>query len=93
MMLGLLIPIISSIIPIKVSLDCTLSENLTKTRSKTKGQQVDISSANSFEAKLPYLLFGAIMTIAGIITFYIMPLSLITLNFGLLFEIFYLILM
>jgi ABC-type antimicrobial peptide transport system permease subunit len=42
LVLGLLIPIVSSVIPIKVSLDCTLSENLTKTRSRTKGQQVDI---------------------------------------------------
>lgn len=62
------------------------------TRSKTKGAIVDITDADSFEKKLPYFLVGLIGTVAGTVTFYVLPLSIITFNLGLLLEIFFLIL-
>ena len=91
-LLGLFIPIVSSIIPIQVALSKNLCESINNSRSKSQGQKVDISDAESFKRKLPYLLFGGIGTAAGITIYFVMPLAVLTADLGLLFEIFFLIL-
>lgn len=53
---------------------------------------MDVTGEDSFVKKLPYLLFGLIGTVSGTITFYVLPLSILTFNLGLLLEIFFLIL-
>jgi FtsH-binding integral membrane protein len=66
---------------------------LSNTRSKTKGQIVEITNQDSFKAKLPYLVFGMVGSIAGIVIYFVLPLAVINLDLGLLLEIFFLILM
>jgi hypothetical protein len=41
---------------------------------------------------MPYLIFGTISILAGIAIYFLMPLSVLTFNLGLLLEIFFLIL-
>ena len=41
---------------------------------------------------MPYLIFGGIGTAAGITIYFVMPLAVLTADLGLLFEIFFLIL-
>lgn len=53
---------------------------------------MEISDAESFKKKLPYLIFGGIGTAAGITIYFVMPLAVLTADLGLLFEIFFLIL-
>jgi FtsH-binding integral membrane protein len=54
---------------------------------------VSVTGDDSFERKVPYLLFGAIGSLAGIMIYFLLPLSVITLNLGLILEIFFLILL
>lgn len=83
---------IGSIVPIQVALEKQLNESLVNTRSKTKGQKVEMHSENSFEEKLPYLIFGLIGTLSGISVYFFLPLSILELNLGMLLEIFFVIL-
>lgn len=87
-----MIPLVSSVLPIQSALNKQLNESLTNTRSKTKGQKVDITNVDSLKAKLPYLIVGFIAAAAGITVYYVLPLSILTFNLGLLLEIFFLIL-
>lgn len=92
LVLGLLIPTISSIIPIQNALNKQLNESLTNSRSKTRGQKVEVTDADSLKQKLPYLISGGIAAGAGITIYFVLPLSILTFNLGLLLEIFFLIL-
>lgn len=91
--LGLLIPLVSSIVPIQTSMNKQISESISLERSKsTKGMKVTIQNESSFQAKLPLILFGSIASISGVAIYFFLPLSVLTLNLALLFEIFFLIL-
>lgn len=92
LLLGLIIPVISSVLPIQAVMNKQLNESLNSTRSKTKGVIVDINHENSMSNKLPYLLTGFIGSAYGIMIFFVLPLSVLSFNLGLLFEIFFLIL-
>lgn len=48
LVLGLIIPMVSSILPIRSSMNKNLNESITNTRSMTKGQVVNITSDDSF---------------------------------------------
>lgn len=47
--LGLVIPIISSVLPIQSALNKNLNESINNSRSKTKGQKVEVTNADSFK--------------------------------------------
>ena len=82
----------SSIVPIQVAMNQNLNESLTHTRSKTKGQKVNIENEDSFRSKVPYLIFGFIGSGAGILIYYLLPSSVLNFEIGLLLEIFFMIL-
>lgn len=90
--LGLLIPLASSIVPIQTAMNKQLNESINNTRSKTKGEKVEITDADSFETKLPLLVFGAIGVAAGVTIYFLMPYAVLNFDLGLLLEIFFLIL-
>lgn len=90
--LGFFIPIIGSIVPISNSLKKQISESITNTRSKTKGQKVSITDANSVQNKIPYLIFGGIGTFVGMLIYYVFPMAVLNFELGLLLEIFFMIL-
>ena len=92
LILGFFIPIVSSILPIRSMMEKQLNESLCNTRSKTKGAIVEISDANSFNRKLPYILSGGLGSGFGITIFFFLPLSILTFNLGLMLNIFFFIL-
>lgn len=53
---------------------------------------MDISEADSFQGKIPYLAFGLVGSVAGVTIYYVLPLAVLSFDLGLLLEIFFLIL-
>lgn len=70
-----------------------LAESLSSTRSKTKGQIVEIESVDSYKAKVPYLVLGFMGCLYGIAIYYVLPTAVISLNLGLMLSIFFSILL
>ena len=62
---GLLIPLISSIEPIKRGLGVNLTESLNATRNKAKGLVISIVDNKALEIT-PYLFNGTVAVISGI---------------------------
>lgn len=79
---GLFIPLVSSIVPITRVLGQNLNDALNYDRCRTKAIYVEILD-NSKASIVPYLAFGILAIIYGISIFYLLPLSLISFNFGL----------
>jgi len=90
--LGLLIPLISSIVPIQRSLSKNLAESINTRVSKTKGSRVSITEKGKTSV-VPYLLFGFISTLAGTAIYYLLPLAVLNFNIALILQIFFLILL
>lgn len=88
---GIIIPIISSLYPMKVVLSKNLTDALDYAHSKTKAVYIQIVRAKDFDRK-PYIIFGVIAVTYGLAIYYFLPLSLVSLNFSLLLTIFFLIL-
>jgi len=80
--LGLFIPLLSSIIPIKIALAKNLTESLNANRSKSKG--VIVNSENGNTKVGSYLVFGSISVLAGIAIYYLLPVAVLNVNLGLL---------
>lgn len=74
--LGLIIPLFSSIIPIKRGLATNLTETLDVTRSKNKGALITIIDGKMLNT-LPYLLYGSIAVSLGITVYYGLPVALL----------------
>ena len=92
MLVGTVIPLVSSIIPLKVVLSQNLNDALDYSHSKQKAAYVKILRAQDFD-KSPYLTFGSLSVVYGVSIYYLMPLALVSLNLGLLLNIFFMILM
>ena len=75
-MLGFMIPLISSIQPIRRGLSTDLNEALDSTRSKTKGTLIQIID-NKALVVAPYLINGTIGVICSISVYYLLPLALL----------------
>jgi hypothetical protein len=90
--LGILIPFLSSIVPISKLLSKNLNDSLNASRSKTKGSIVSVNEGDKQKIGA-YLLFGGLAVIAGISIYYLMPVAVLNLNLGLLLQIFFLILL
>ena len=89
---GLLIPILSSIIPIRRALSNSLTDALNVTRGKSPGVLISFID-NRTKDLVPYLLFGSVAVIFGIGIYYGLPIAMLKLNFGLILAIFFTILM
>jgi FtsH-binding integral membrane protein len=87
--MGLIIPVVSSILPIMQAMNKNLGDSLSASRSMTKGVKVAIEEQNSFASKTPYLLFGLLASFSGIAIYYLLPLSIINLNLGLMLSVFF----
>ena len=89
--LGLTIPLMSSILPIKEALRRTLSVALDQNRSKSVAIKISIN----VEGKgFPWgrVSFALITSLFGISMYYLLPLALISFDFALLIWIFFIIL-
>ncbi|EAR92340.1 efflux ABC transporter, permease domain protein (macronuclear) [Tetrahymena thermophila SB210] len=89
--LGLFIPLASSIIPIKSALSNSLSFALDKDRSKSSAVKitVDLDGKNTNWGQIS---FGLLCSLFGFSIYYLLPLSLFTLDMSMLITIFFFIL-
>ena len=75
-MIGLVIPFVSAIIPVRKALQLNLSEALNTERSKNDNQLVSIHDSKKLNV-LPYILFGFISTGFGLGIYILLPLSML----------------
>ena len=89
---GVLIPFLSSIIPIRRAISTNLTDALNTERSKSPGVLISFIDKSTVNL-VPYLLFGSVAVTFGIMIYYGLPLALLQLNFGLILTIFFMILL
>ena len=89
---GLLIPLLSSIVPIRRALSTNLNDALDTQRSRGSGVLVTFINKKVVNL-VPYLLFGSVAVVFGAIIYYGLPVAMLELNFGLILTIFFMILM
>ena len=92
LVIGICIPMISSIIPIKRALSKNLTDALNTQRAKTTGMIITFTD-NSTKNIVPYLLFGGISVLFGIMVYYFLPLSMLKMNYGMILYIFFMLLL
>ena len=83
---------LSSIIPIEAVLTKNLNEALDYQRSKTQAIYVEILQ-NKDNNISSYVIFGILAIIYGLAIYYFLPLALLSLNFSLILNIFFFILL
>jgi len=79
---GVLIPLLSSIIPIRRAMSTNLTDALDVNRSKNQGVLITFIDSRTKDL-VPYLLFGSVTVVFGIAIYYGLPIALLELNFGL----------
>ena len=77
LIIGIFIPLVSSIIPIKRAISVSLTDSLNTQRAKNSGVLITFTN-NSTKNIVPYILFGTITVLFGISIYYFLPLSLLT---------------
>ena len=90
LLLGLLIPLISAILPARVALRQNLVESLDTARSKSKGMLIKVVLG---EDNSSVIISGALFFLYGVLVYYCFPLALLNLNLSLLLGIFFVILL
>ena len=90
--LGLLIPALSAIIPIRLALAKSLPESLSKGRDKLSGVVVTLTDNRNY-SMAPYLLFGLLALVYGTMIYYMLPKAMFEMNFNLILKIFFFILL
>lgn len=74
-----MIPLISSVMPIRVVLDRNLNDALDIQRSKTQAVYVEVLNKKKADI-VPFVMFGTSITLYGIVIYYFLPLSLMSMN-------------
>ena len=82
--IGVVIPVVSSIVPIRRGLSANLTETLDVNRSKSKGAEISIVD-NKAISIAPYILQGTVAVVTGVIVYFFLPKALLELNLGLIF--------
>ncbi len=86
--LGLLVPLIASILPIKRALTGNLHDSLDSRRSQTKAVVISIERTKGQGISVRALMIGLVLTAFGFGIYYFLPLALVNTNITLLFNIF-----
>ena len=92
LLLGIFIPLISSVMPIIAARGKSLNEALDYTHSRTQAAFRKILDPNEKDNGL-YVAFGSIGVVYGVTIYYFLPLSLMALDLGLILMIFFFILL
>jgi ABC-type antimicrobial peptide transport system permease subunit len=87
--LGLLIPVISSLLPIRNALQQNLQDSLDTRHSKTMAVQISIERSEDTSISPAWVVLGAGMFSFGFLIYYLVPLSLLSFNLALFFNIFF----
>lgn len=86
-LLGFLLPIIASMMPLYTLLTQELSDSLDIAHNKSKAVSVQVET-NNFTARLTLLTFGIVTVLFGVSIYYILPLALLSMNIALFLGIF-----
>jgi len=86
--IGVLIPFLSSIIPIQRALSKSLTDSLNTQRSKQSGVLVTLTD-NESKIVVPYILFGSVCVTFGMAVYYFLPLGLMNQNIGVILWVFF----
>lgn len=87
LIMGIIIPFFSSIIPIQTALSKNLNESLDIQRSKTKAVEVAMIDPKKNNMS-GYITFGVIAVLYGASIYYFLPLSMLSFNFSMVLKIF-----
>ena len=87
--LGLVIPLIAAILPIRVALGKNLHDSLDTQHSKTLGVQFDIERSEDAGLNSAWLSVGGGFVVFGFLIYYLLPLSLLSFNLALFFNLFF----
>ena len=90
--IGLLIPALSSVIPIKNAVAKSLIESLNTARSTIKGKVVTLESKRVVKVGA-YVIFGLLCVVFGITVYIVLPEALLAENADLILKMFFLILL
>ncbi len=86
LIIGIVIPILSSIIPIRSVLSKNLNEALDYQRSKTQAIYIEVLSKDK-QNMTGYIVFGVLSVVYGLGIYYFLPLSMLSLNYSLILRI------
>ena len=81
-----MIPLLSSLLPIRVVLDRNLNDALDIQRSKTQAVFVNILNKKQANTR-PMVLVGLSITVYGVTIYYLLPLALLSMNLTLVSQI------
>jgi predicted lysophospholipase L1 biosynthesis ABC-type transport system permease subunit len=87
--LGLAIPVVSAILPIRTALTSNLHDALDTSRNKNQAVKMSINRTDSTRLSVPFLLLGIGLAAFGFGIYYLMPLALLAQNFFLLLNLFF----
>jgi ABC-type lipoprotein release transport system permease subunit len=92
LVIGILIPLFSSIVPIRRALSKNLTDALNIQRAQNSGILITFTN-NATKNIIPYLVFGSVSVLFGISIYLLLPLALVSGNLTLLLNIFFAILL
>eukprot|EP01116_Phalansterium_solitarium_P010119 TRINITY_DN2458_c0_g2_i3.p1 TRINITY_DN2458_c0_g2~~TRINITY_DN2458_c0_g2_i3.p1 ORF type:complete len:1000 (-),score=386.52 TRINITY_DN2458_c0_g2_i3:162-3161(-) len=87
--LGVLIPLVSAVFPIRSALAKSLHESLDVRRSKTKAVEISINRSEAGSVSVPLVLVGLLLSAFGFGVYLVFPMSLLTMNLALLLNMFF----
>eukprot|EP01006_Ploeotia_vitrea_P062852 TRINITY_DN84526_c0_g1_i1.p1 TRINITY_DN84526_c0_g1~~TRINITY_DN84526_c0_g1_i1.p1 ORF type:complete len:1091 (+),score=42.23 TRINITY_DN84526_c0_g1_i1:9-3281(+) len=88
-LLGTVIPLLSSLLPILKALGQNLQDSLDTRHSKTKAVEFTIERNSDGRPPLAPIIIGAFLALFGFLIYYLFPLALLTFNILLLFYMFF----
>jgi len=91
LVVGLVIPLLSAIAPIQSALSKNLNESLDLQRSKTQAIYIEILDTEKTNMG-SYIVFGTVAVTYGLSIYYFLPLAMLSFNFALVLQIFFMIL-
>ena len=87
--LGLIIPLLAAILPIRTALGKNLHDSLDTQHSKTMGVQFNIERSEDAGLNSAWLAVGSGFVVFGFLIYYLLPLSLLSFNLTLFFNLFF----
>eukprot|EP01116_Phalansterium_solitarium_P009244 TRINITY_DN23310_c0_g1_i1.p1 TRINITY_DN23310_c0_g1~~TRINITY_DN23310_c0_g1_i1.p1 ORF type:complete len:1055 (+),score=403.59 TRINITY_DN23310_c0_g1_i1:200-3364(+) len=87
-LMGLGMPLLASILPIRAALGSTLAEAIDTRNSRTKAVSISVNRSEDETFSLPQVLIGLFMISFGFSIYYLLPYSLLSMNLSILLYIF-----
>ncbi|KAJ9447459.1 hypothetical protein DIPPA_12994, partial [Diplonema papillatum] len=88
-LVGLLMPLVAAIVPIRHALGMNLQDSLDTTHSKVKAVSYTFDRSEGSTVSASVIILGVAMSLFGFLIYYLFPLALLSFNIALLFYIFF----